>query len=509
MSDARWTAPSGQEEPPALSERIAALLLALLEAVLLLALAFAVGGFVRYAWRVVTYPYPLDYGEGPILDQVMRLARFQNLYRPDLSTPPYVVTNYPPLYHLLQVPAAWAFGPAFWYGRLLSCLSALAAAASVGWLVHTFSGDRVASVVAGCTLLAIPYVCTWAPLCRVDSLALGLSLGGLAVLVRWPRARWGLVGAAALFLGAIYTRQSYGLAAPLAACAWLWGQGLRRRALALAGLVGGGGLALFVLLNLLTGGGFFFHVVVANANLFQVETLLLFARRVAATLPVLLALGALFGLVGARYRPPAWWLPVPYTLGGLATALTIGKIGSNVNYLLELSAALALVAGVAFAAVRRLRARAGRPAARAAWWGASALLTVLLVGQTVLLLRPPWTHAKYILAGIRQASQSEEVLEVIRETEGPILTDDYMGLLVLAGRSLYHQPFETKQLADAGVWDPTPFLQALERREFPLIMMNASPALQKRRWTPEMLRAIDLHYGAFKVVGSTWLYRPR
>ncbi|MGC8838831.1 MAG: hypothetical protein ACP5UM_10490 [Anaerolineae bacterium] len=508
MPDAPTTMPPG-ERHSALGARLARAALGLLEAGLLLALAFALAGFARYAWQVISYPYPLDYGEGPILDQVMRLARFQTIYRPDLSRPPYVVTNYPPLYHLLQVPAAWAFGPAFWYGRALSLLGALGAAASAGWVVHTLTRDRLASVTAGCTLLAIPYVLTWAPLCRVDSLALGLSLSALALTVRWPRARWSVVGTGLLLLAAVYTRQSYGLAAPLAAFAWFWGQGLRRRALALAGLVGGGGLALFGLLNLLTGGGFFFHLVVANVNAFQVETLLLFVRRVAATLPVLLALGALFGLVGAGFRPPSWWLVAPYTLGGLATALTIGKIGSNVNYLLELSAALALVAGVALASVRRLRSEAARPATRALWRGASACLTVLLVGQTVLLMRPPWSYAPYILAGTRQVSQAEELLEVIRTTEGPVLADDHMGLLVLAGRSLYHQPFETKQLADAGVWDPTPFIQSLEHQEISLILMNATPVLQKRRWTPAMLRAIDLHYSAFKVVGNTWLYRPR
>ena len=79
-------------------------------------------------WIGITFPYPLDYGEGPLLDQAMRLVRFENIYRHDLTVPPYTLANYPPLFPLAQAPFVWAFGPAFWYGRALSVLSILAAA---------------------------------------------------------------------------------------------------------------------------------------------------------------------------------------------------------------------------------------------------------------------------------------------------------------------------------------------------------------------------------------------
>ncbi len=38
--------------------------------------------YLEYNWKTVTFPYPVDYGEGPVLDQVMRMARFQNIYLP-------------------------------------------------------------------------------------------------------------------------------------------------------------------------------------------------------------------------------------------------------------------------------------------------------------------------------------------------------------------------------------------------------------------------------------------
>ncbi len=58
----------------------------------------------------------------------IRLARGEDIYPADLSAPPYTITNYPPLYVLAQVPFVQRVGPAFWYGRLISAVSAIAAA---------------------------------------------------------------------------------------------------------------------------------------------------------------------------------------------------------------------------------------------------------------------------------------------------------------------------------------------------------------------------------------------
>ena len=41
----------------------------------------------------VGLPFPLDYGEGPMLDQTLRLAQFENIYRNSFASPPYTVSN--------------------------------------------------------------------------------------------------------------------------------------------------------------------------------------------------------------------------------------------------------------------------------------------------------------------------------------------------------------------------------------------------------------------------------
>src|SRR5919106_1271576 len=58
--------------------------------------------YARLAGAALAFPFPLDYGEGPMLDQTLRLARFENIYRNSFALPPYTVSNYPPLFQLIQ-----------------------------------------------------------------------------------------------------------------------------------------------------------------------------------------------------------------------------------------------------------------------------------------------------------------------------------------------------------------------------------------------------------------------
>ena len=117
---------------------------------------------------------------------------------------------------LAQVPLVWLFGPALWYGRLISLLSVAAVALFVGLTLRADQRqDRGDS--GGLIFPAMPYVVRWSSLSRVDSLGLALSWAGLFVVARWPEKRWSVFVSALLLVAAVYTRQTYILAAPLAA----------------------------------------------------------------------------------------------------------------------------------------------------------------------------------------------------------------------------------------------------------------------------------------------------
>jgi hypothetical protein len=473
--------------------------------VLLMFLALAVFFFLLHALMGLFHRYPLDYGEAPLVDQAMRLAAGQSIYRSDLSSPPYTVANYPPLYPLLMAPFVKLFGPNFWAGRVISLLSTLASAIFLARIVYTHSQDRLAAVITGLLLLAIPYVVGWSPFARVDMLALALSTAGLYVVTRWPATRRGLIVSALLLVAAIYTRQSYGLAAPLAAFVWLLAQDrqqarrlLSGRALELAGWVGGISLILFLVLNLLTRGGFFYNIVTANVNEFDIEIVKRHWRDLREAASILLIIGGASLFLAPR-RVKTWPLLIPYLIGACLSAATIGKIGSNVNYLLELSAALTLMAGSLLAWCRE------RPWLR-------ILMLILLTLQVGQLMRAtldgPVERMKW---RVNPGEELEDLEWTVETADDPVLADEFMGMLTLENRSLYIQPFEVTQLANAGQWDQTDLLAGIRDQEFSLILIHhfMGYPVYKERWTPEMLSAIMENYAVTDFLAQTLVFRPR
>src|SRR6185295_13901738 len=105
--------------------------------------------FATHAAQMLSYPYPLDYGEGPLLAQVHLLLSGTPVWRlyADPVAPPYTVVNYPPVYHLLTatltlglnlVGAGGNGGAALQAGRLVSLVATLAAVVAL-WML---AGDR-------------------------------------------------------------------------------------------------------------------------------------------------------------------------------------------------------------------------------------------------------------------------------------------------------------------------------------------------------------------------------
>ena len=58
---------------------------------------------------------------------------------------------------LAQVPLVWLFGPALWYGRLISP-SASWLRSLVGLTLHALTKDRIMAIAGGLIFPAIPYV---------------------------------------------------------------------------------------------------------------------------------------------------------------------------------------------------------------------------------------------------------------------------------------------------------------------------------------------------------------
>ncbi|MBA3951810.1 MAG: glycosyltransferase family 39 protein, partial [Rubrobacter sp.] len=450
-------APTGKARTAIRTRRVAP---GVATAVLLLAQSWALMLFLRHGWDALAFPFPLNYGEGPLLDQAVRLANFEGIYSSDLARAPYTISNYPPFYLLVQAPFVWLFGPELWYGRLISLASVAATALFVALTLFTLTRDRIAAMAAGLTFPAIPYVLRWSSLGRVDLLGLALSWAGLFAVVRWPGRRRAIVAAALLFVAAVLTRQTYVLAAPLTAFVWLLVQGQRRRALELAGLSCGLGLVSFAALNVATDGGFFLNTVTANINDFRWERVSFNALGAGLACPLLLLGGLAFAWRAPRDR--AWWLVVPYLALSVPSALLVGKVGSDVNYLLELSAALCLATGALIAWQRE------RPRLR-------ALLISLLALQVLALAQSSLVPSGLQDYVVDQEKEVRQLSRIVAGAEGPVLTDEHMGLLPLNGKRIQFQPFEMTQLSRDGSWKQDRAVETIQSEEYAVVMMWEPP----------------------------------
>ena len=510
--------------------------------------------FAARAYQLLRYPYPLDYGEGPLLAQVQTLSAGTPPWRlyADPDAPPYAVVNYPPLFHLAALALSLPTGDALLGGRLVSLLAALACAAaliglmqqpgarsqepgarsqqaqvrSASWLrdfvsaVTQRDGATTLSVwLVVALFLGLPIVREWAALMRVDMLGVAIGLWGLLAL---RRGRPGLSGA--LLALSLLVKPSL-IAAPAAALLWCALRDRRsglRLLLALALVGGGSSLAL----QLGSGGWFALHTLLANINpvdralgaQFWREQLAIHWPLFAAA--TIAAFGQLLARRGARAGMGDLLLPALYVPCAAFVALGVGKVGAYTNYFLELYAGLLWLAA---AGVRAADAR------RAASPLGSAL--VLLCALALLRYYPLWSPdylkpygmierarpAQWVVGrlGVWQDLRRERlVLRVGARTSatltqqlhaegGPIFTDT-PGLAAQSGLLARHQAFEHRMLLDAGRWDQRDLLHALANGALPVAAID-----YLGNWlTPEMTAILTHRYAQVGSVGQVDIYRP-
>jgi hypothetical protein len=275
-------------------------------ALLALIVAAELAFFALHAAQLLSYPYPLDYGEGPLLAQVDLLRAGTPIWQlyGDPGAPPYAVVNYPPIYHLFAAFVATIGGNTLLAGRLVSLAATLATIAALWQLADrpptkdeglteprigtpnsefrtpnpeprttdrsrfTLHASRIIPlrILLVLAFLGLPIVREWAVVMRVDMLGLALGLWGLVLARRDLQGRSILWAALPLTL-CLFVKPSL-IAAPAAALLWLlfrdWRQALR---LGLT-IAASGGL-MFAALQLASDGWFAIHVLTANSNAWQ------------------------------------------------------------------------------------------------------------------------------------------------------------------------------------------------------------------------------------------------
>jgi len=452
--------------------------LAVVIVLLVLAVAVTVGQSLLHQ---VGMQMQLNYVEGFIVDDALRVARGEALYS-DPRQPPFVVSVYTPLYPMLLATLIGTGLDGFLAGRLLTLAAVLCSALVIG-----ASGVRrtgTVAVVAALLFLLDPLQFPWSIVVRPDALAVLLSVVSVVIVGKGGerRAVWRAVP---LLVAAVFTKQS-AIAAPAAVLVTL----LVRRPRAgwlFAAALGGAVAAILAAAQIATSGQFLFHTVAANANPFEIGRVAslwtAFLRGHAPEAVVLLLLLARAGWqrnmsVFSLYAAFAW-----------VVAIGAGKVGSDFNYFVEPIAALALLAAHEFptALVRRY------PRVHA-WSSVALLVGVAILGGTRLAWQ---VHVREDISGASVVSR--EILAMVASVDGVVVSDD-AGVVVRSGKRVFFQPFVMTQLAEAGLWDQAPFLEALRSGAVRLLIVQTDPAaVFESRYTPQM-RAL-LHE-RFKVVGN-------
>ncbi len=448
-------------------------------------LAHSLARFLEKAFAYLHSPFSRDYGEGCVLMMVQLLDE-RGSYFVSLRDYPFVHGNYPPLFIALVWPFYRLFGPSLFVPRLLSFLAAMGLLVVVYAIARRLGLSRAPSLVVTGVAFSPWFFQTWAPLARVDMLALLLSLAGLLAFVRGARA----ASVFPFFWLAFFTKQN-ALLAPAAVLCDIAASGDRRRVLRAALGFAVPLAVLFGAADLLTSGELFRHLVTYTAAaVYQWDRMggsYVEYLRVSWPLLVMAAAGwrSLIAAPGRLFL--IYWI---LNVAGLAT---IAKAGAAQNYFIEPWLATVLLAAAALPGIERR-------------WPRPALLrtAALLVAAATAHYTSNWAHR--LPGAIRhpeRAQDFEKLWATVRAAEGRILSEN-LAVLVLHGKQVLVEPHGIQLLVRTGVFDPHRIVRDCEAGSFDLVI-----AEYRLDETPGVGECLARRYAVSEVLPPYRLLRPR
>ncbi len=484
--------------------------------VLVLFLAY-LAVYVTYAVNLFRWPYDYDQGESFELYDAVLHSQGEWPYR-DASTYPFYASNYPPIFHLLNILLFPLFGPTLLSGRVLSFIVTLLTALIIGLTVRRRTGGSFIPVISGLGYLASNFVYHVGPLSRQHLLMVLLETLCVYFIAAAADTPFGSTragrrnlafGLLCLFLAG-YSKQLAVFTA-IAVFGYLF---LRRpqRAIALAAVFGAAFGAVFLAINWATGGYWWINTIAANVNPFLIPQLIGLTRSWARihTLYVIVALGmVLYEVYVSRISVYSLWF-----VAALGTGVMSGKWGAGEAYWITSVAAGLILTGFALGGIQKWAAQ-NRPA----WRGAVAILApLLLLGQTTRMVHlptegPVWgpvaralgvaersayaDYPYYDAVGYTQVGHlplerdyegGRRIMDYVHNAEGPILSEE-AAFTMLSGKPVITNPTQLLNLYNNGMLD-TSELEAMIRREaFGLVILRA------QFYPPPVLAAIGEHYG--------------
>jgi len=498
--------------------------------------------YVVYAANLIQFPFDYDQGEGFELVDTILFSQGRWPYL-DTEVYPFYSSNYPPLFHVIAAPFVWWFGPGYAYGRLLGFLGTLVTAGAVGLAVYRDGQHRFVAVLSGLAFLASNTIYHIGPLFRQHMTMVMFEMLAVLVLAHASaiddagKRRRRLILGLALILAAGYTKQ-HAYATAIAALAFLFIRSPRRGVLYGAGFALVGAL-IFLWINLSTDGQWWLQTITANVNTFYPQQTVGLFR-------------LWFGLHGFLIVPAVLYLIHEFYFGRIsiyslwfvaatANSILAGKWGAGDSYFATAIAAVCVLSGL-FAA-RTLKSQWHFPDNYLSRWLIRPLrhtapllarigliiVPLLYIGYGRAVLHMPTTGPVFgpvaQMLGIapnalndfydsaRQPDGSFSggyadighlttpadieagyyIVELIRATEGPVLSEE-AGFNLIAGKEVLTNPTQLLNLASNGLYDGAALLDMIESRAFGLIVLRA------QFYPVPVLEAIGRHYSPVETV---------
>jgi len=442
-------------------------------------------GFVLFfaGLRIARPQTVFYYTEGPVLGSLAALESgdLSDLYPADgWSEPPVVLTLYPPTYFLGAAALdRWLGSEGTFTGlRILSTAALLGLLALLAWHSLGRRAPPAWTLALAATLLVSPGVYRLAGGAQADTLALVLTWVGItaALGTRASGVRKGalpLVVAAAAFFLAFFSKQSF-VAAPAALVVVLL---LERRIRAgVTFSVGLGGMALLgvYLLDVLTSGGYLANTLGALTGASGWTNLAssLWASKPLQWLPVVAAV-----LLASRGQLRLGFPEVYLVASTSLHTIAMLKTGSSVNYLLEPSFALLLLAVTRGSSPALETASARTMGYRGSARTRAAVVILLAVAFAVTASDAVLGEVRSTRAWLAKAGQT-----TVSEFDGYPLVDAafFPAILARGGRPWLNDPFAFGALEETGQWDPSRLVSDLDSRAIPfaltLVNVGTEPA---------------------------------
>ncbi|HKW77609.1 MAG TPA: hypothetical protein VJQ09_00840 [Candidatus Limnocylindria bacterium] len=434
-----------------------------------LATALALFGIAHWLVALVIRG-PVLYGEGAVAHAAI-LARDGLEYTTGASygdtAPIFTAANYPPLYFHL---AAIGDDP-FVTGRLVSIVATLFVAAAIAWRARP-AGRLVAASLAIAWLASVPVI-QWGPAVKPDLVALAFTVGAVMALDR-ERPRHALAGA---LLGYAAMAKPTALLPAIAMFVFVWRADRRAALRSLgAGLIGA------IAVALVTHGpddAARVHVIDWNALPWHFDL----AVSLALLGLVLLAVP----LLTIAVTRPSRTIVTAYAVGATGIVILGGREGATINYLLDLSAAVAL-------------AVAGRAPLLATAWR-YPIAAIAQAALAVLLLSPfGMIPGRTVTTG---AWGEGSRIAAVRAIRGTLLVED-SGLLVATGREplvddvfLWSRNRAREVAGGFSFAEGERLLNAVRATKFDAVISEADltsldevGGFERQRWHPDLVNAI-------------------